>query len=80
VGGVGGEQIDSSFLNFLPKMKTRETLRLFRVANMTDKRLSCDVVIDQSELYQNSRYTFTFEPESFVLEKVREKREMERSV
>jgi hypothetical protein len=37
---------------------------------MTDKKLHCHVVIDQTELYQNPRYTMAFDPEEFLLDRV----------
>eukprot|EP01094_Clydonella_sp_ATCC50884_P019512 TRINITY_DN3829_c1_g1_i1.p1 TRINITY_DN3829_c1_g1~~TRINITY_DN3829_c1_g1_i1.p1 ORF type:complete len:2092 (-),score=644.58 TRINITY_DN3829_c1_g1_i1:41-5551(-) len=61
--------VDKYFLGFLPKRKTKQTVQLITVSNKSDKRLLCTFDMDSKELYQNSRYTFEFQPPSFSVEK-----------
>ena len=71
VKGLPEVQIDRHFVEFTPKEKTKQTLKVFTVTNNSAKeRVNFKVSMDPSELYRHSRYAFTFEPEEFSLDKV----------
>ena len=42
---------------------------MFTVSNLTEKRIAVAVTIENSEHYKNSRYSFSFSPENFMLDK-----------
>ena len=64
-------QTDVNLVEFQPKEKTKNTVRIFKVTNDSAVRVNVEVSMPASEMYSNSRYSFSFEPASFVLDKVR---------
>jgi hypothetical protein len=71
IKGLPEMSVDRHFVEFTPKEKTKQTLKVFTVTNNSAKeRVNYHVSMDESELYRHSRYSFTFEPSEFSLDKV----------